>query len=243
MLRRNLELDFVGGAYVFPGGAVDDHDRHADLDVGVSGPHRRRRIAPSSASIAAVWRSGSPPSASASRRPACCSPTTPTARSSISTIRRVRGPLRRAPPRGRHRRAPARRDLRARSSCSSPSTACTTSATGSRPRARPAATTPGSSSPVRPRPKQPLHDDREVIANLWIRPAEALERHRAGEFDLIFPTMRACRRSAASPAPTTCCRPRPRSNGADDPASHRRGVRRLPHPAARRPRLRRDRPG
>ena len=31
MLRRSLNSDFVGGAYVFPGGAVDDADRHADL--------------------------------------------------------------------------------------------------------------------------------------------------------------------------------------------------------------------
>jgi 8-oxo-dGTP pyrophosphatase MutT (NUDIX family) len=32
MMRRNLNSDFVGGAYVFPGGAVDDHDRHEDLE-------------------------------------------------------------------------------------------------------------------------------------------------------------------------------------------------------------------
>ncbi len=32
MLRRNLRSDFVGGAYVFPGGGVDDHDRFADLE-------------------------------------------------------------------------------------------------------------------------------------------------------------------------------------------------------------------
>lgn len=32
MLRRNLNSDFVGGAYVFPGGAVDPGDRSADLD-------------------------------------------------------------------------------------------------------------------------------------------------------------------------------------------------------------------
>lgn len=31
MLKRNLDSDFVGGAYVFPGGAVDPHDRHEDL--------------------------------------------------------------------------------------------------------------------------------------------------------------------------------------------------------------------
>lgn len=31
MLRRNLNADFVGGAYVFPGGAVDDADRAPEL--------------------------------------------------------------------------------------------------------------------------------------------------------------------------------------------------------------------
>ena len=33
MLRRHLNSAFLGGAYVFPGGAVDDHDRHEDLEV------------------------------------------------------------------------------------------------------------------------------------------------------------------------------------------------------------------
>ena len=33
MLRRNLESDFVGGVYLFPGGAVDPADRHADLEA------------------------------------------------------------------------------------------------------------------------------------------------------------------------------------------------------------------
>ena len=33
MLRRHLDSAFLGGAYVFPGGAVDDHDRHADLEA------------------------------------------------------------------------------------------------------------------------------------------------------------------------------------------------------------------
>jgi len=42
-----------------------------------------------------------------------------------------------------------------------------------------------------PEHQTPLHDDREVIANLWIRPDEALARHAAGEFELIFPTMRS----------------------------------------------------
>ena len=37
MLRRNLNSDFVGGAYVFPGGAVDDADRHSDLEAVCEG--------------------------------------------------------------------------------------------------------------------------------------------------------------------------------------------------------------
>jgi 8-oxo-dGTP pyrophosphatase MutT (NUDIX family) len=36
----------------------------------------------------------------------------------------------------------------------------------------------------------PLHDDRETIANLWVRPQDALDRHAEGELDLIFPTIR-----------------------------------------------------
>ena len=50
MLRRNLNSDFVGGAYVFPGGAVDEADRHSDLERGLRGPHRRARRASRSAS-------------------------------------------------------------------------------------------------------------------------------------------------------------------------------------------------
>jgi 8-oxo-dGTP pyrophosphatase MutT (NUDIX family) len=39
--------------------------------------------------------------------------------------------------------------------------------------------------------QEPVHDDHEVIANLWIRPSDALERHSRGEFELIFPTVRS----------------------------------------------------
>lgn len=42
-----------------------------------------------------------------------------------------------------------------------------------------------------PEGQVPVHDDREVVANLWIRPSDALARHAAGEFELIFPTVRS----------------------------------------------------
>jgi 8-oxo-dGTP pyrophosphatase MutT (NUDIX family) len=36
----------------------------------------------------------------------------------------------------------------------------------------------------------PVHDDHETTDTVWVRPAEALERARRREFDLIFPTMK-----------------------------------------------------
>lgn len=41
-----------------------------------------------------------------------------------------------------------------------------------------------------PEGQTPLHDDHEVIDHLWVRPAEAVQRCRAGEFEMIFPTIR-----------------------------------------------------
>jgi 8-oxo-dGTP pyrophosphatase MutT (NUDIX family) len=35
------------------------------------------------------------------------------------------------------------------------------------------------------------HDDRETIAALWVRPADALDRNAAGDFELIYPTLRS----------------------------------------------------
>jgi 8-oxo-dGTP pyrophosphatase MutT (NUDIX family) len=35
-----------------------------------------------------------------------------------------------------------------------------------------------------------VHDDFETVETVWIRPADALARHEAGEFELIFPTIR-----------------------------------------------------
>lgn len=47
MLRRNLDSDFVGGAYVFPGGRVDDADARSaaqGLALGLSDAQASRRL-------------------------------------------------------------------------------------------------------------------------------------------------------------------------------------------------------
>jgi 8-oxo-dGTP pyrophosphatase MutT (NUDIX family) len=41
-----------------------------------------------------------------------------------------------------------------------------------------------------PADQVPVHDDYETVDTVWVRPLDALARAKAGEFDLIFPTMK-----------------------------------------------------
>jgi glyoxylase-like metal-dependent hydrolase (beta-lactamase superfamily II)/8-oxo-dGTP pyrophosphatase MutT (NUDIX family) len=43
---------------------------------------------------------------------------------------------------------------------------------------------------VAPAAQTPSHDNSETIDHIWIQPAEALERHRRGEMHLVFPTIK-----------------------------------------------------
>ncbi len=154
MLRRNLQSDFVGGAYVFPGGGVDDHDRHDDLEPICHGSHRRRGLGPArhrprrpgllGGRHPRVVRGGRRaaglppgtrrPGSSASTRPRSSTASPSTAGPSTPASAGCRDLRRRAPHAGRRHHA-------------------LLLATGSRPRASTGATTPGSSWPGRPRPR------------------------------------------------------------------------------------------
>jgi 8-oxo-dGTP pyrophosphatase MutT (NUDIX family) len=41
-----------------------------------------------------------------------------------------------------------------------------------------------------PPDQTPVHDDIELVANTWVTPDEALDRHRRDEMELIFPTIK-----------------------------------------------------
>ncbi len=41
-----------------------------------------------------------------------------------------------------------------------------------------------------PAAQTPSHDNSETVGHVWIQPAEALERHRRGEMQLVFPTIK-----------------------------------------------------
>jgi recombination protein RecT len=50
-----------------------------------------------------------------------------------------------------------------------------------------------------PAGQEPTADNSEQFEPVWIAPAEALRRHEAGDFDMIFPTIRTLRRMARWP--------------------------------------------
>ncbi len=71
-----------------------------------------------------------------------------------------------------------------------------------------------------------VHDDAELIGSEWVRPADALDRHRAGDFPLIEPTVRSLedlgpppdgRRAAGRPRPGSGHRAGPGVSAEPDP--------------------------
>ena len=48
-----------------------------------------------------------------------------------------------------------------------------------------------------PAAQEPLHDNQETISHLWVRPADALDRHRDNQFSMRLPTIRTLEEFAA----------------------------------------------
>ena len=58
------------------------------------------------------------------------------------------------------------------------------------PEPAPKGSTRASSRHACPPGQTAIHDDFETVETVWIRPTTALDRNEAGEFDLIFPTVK-----------------------------------------------------
>ncbi len=192
MLRRNLRSDFVGGAYVFPGGGVDDHDRVADLEAVCEG----RRDADASAQlgveagglafwVAAIRESFEEAGVLLAYDGAGQGHDGLIRLDDPATIERF----------AQHRRAVDHGERRLVEVCRQEGLRLAVDAmyyfshwiTPEGPTRRYDTRFFVARAPDA---QVPLHDDREVIANLWVRPAEALAANRAGEFEMIFPTIR-----------------------------------------------------
>ncbi len=189
MLRRNLNSDFVGGAYVFPGGAVDEADRHEDLERlcrGLSDDGASQRLDVASGGLA-FW-------VAAVRE--CFEEA-----GVLLALRDGEDELISFADPEIHQRFVAHRaavdagDRRLVEICEMEhlTLACDRIHYFSHwitPEGPPRRYDTRFFVAAAPAEQVPLHDDRETIANIWVRPADALERHERGELDLIFPTIR-----------------------------------------------------
>lgn len=190
MLRRNLQSEFVGGAYVFPGGAVDPHDCHVDLEAVCAG-----RTDASASRQLGIENGGLAFWVAAIRECFEESGILLAYDDHGDVVRLTDDPS--IEDRFReHRLAVDRGDRRMVDVCEQEGVQLAVDSLHYfshwiTPEGAPRRYDTRFFMALAPEGQVPLHDNREVIENLWIRPRDALERHDRGDFDLIFPTRRS----------------------------------------------------
>jgi 8-oxo-dGTP pyrophosphatase MutT (NUDIX family) len=188
MLRRTLNAVFVGGFHVFPGGAVDDADRAHDVEAqcrGLTDATASELLDVPHGGLA-YW---------------------------VAAVRECfeeAGVLLAAPPDGnivdfhddetvarfeQYRRAVYQGDLRLVELCAIEGLCLALDGIyylshWITPVGEPRRFDTRFFVARAPRAQEPLHDDRETIESLWTRPHVALNRYRAGELQLIMPTIK-----------------------------------------------------
>ncbi len=188
MVRRNLRSDFVGGAYVFPGGAVDPLDGGAEAEALCAG----RSDAEASALLG--FESGGLAYWVAVVRETF-------EEAGLLLARREGGPdLLSGDPEEEARFAAGRRAVNdgTRRFLDLVSDERLRLGVGDihyfahwiTPRGAPRRYDTRFFVAAAPPGQLAAHDAGETIADVWITPHEALTRHRAGEIEIIFPTIR-----------------------------------------------------
>lgn len=188
MLRRSLRADFVGGAHVFPGGAVD---------LGDAGPGAERFCrglsdAAASATLGvdagglAYWFAAVRECFEESGLLLACGPDgTPLSFSDPGVAERFVG----------HRAALNARERSFLDVCELEDLRLAVDglhyfAHWITPEGSPRRYDTRFFVAAAPEGQTPAHDAGETISDVWVRPADALARHRAGEMELILPTIR-----------------------------------------------------
>jgi 8-oxo-dGTP pyrophosphatase MutT (NUDIX family) len=191
MLRRNLDSDFVGGAFVFPGGAVDPEDRHDDLDAVCRG----RSDADASARLGieqgglAFWVAAIRESFEEAGVLLAYHPDGEVIRlADPETNERFAA----------HRTAVDSGQRRLVEICEEEGLELAVDAIWYfghwiTPVGAPRRYDTRFFVTLAPPAQTPVHDDHEVIANLWIKPKAALARHGDGDFQMLPPTIASLR--------------------------------------------------
>lgn len=188
MLLRNLKSDFVGGAYVFPGGGVDP------LDSTVEAASRCRGLDDARASSLLGLGQGG-----LAYWIACARELFEEAGLLLAT-REDGGPIDMADPAVTARFESHRRDVNDGTSrfldvlvgeqLVLDTDAMCYFAHWITPVGPPRRYDTRFFVAAAPVDQVPVHDDKELVANTWVTPTEALERHRRGEMQLILPTIK-----------------------------------------------------
>lgn len=191
LLRRSLESEFVGGAYVFPGGAVDEADRHEDLEAvchGLSDDGASQRLGVPQGGLAfwaAAIRECFEEAGVLLAVPGGRPDAGPVSFSDEEVADRFR----------LHRKAVDSGDLRLVDVCRIEGLELAADrihyfSHWITPHGPPRRYDTRFFVAAAPPEQVPLHDDRETIDSLWLRPSEALTRHQAGQLELVLPTIK-----------------------------------------------------
>ncbi|MHB1139359.1 MAG: NUDIX hydrolase [Microthrixaceae bacterium] len=188
MLQRNLQSDFVGGAYVFPGGGVDPEDATPDVEpvvIGRSDVEASRRVGVPHGGLA-FWVAAIRESFEEAGVLLAVDPDGEVLSFADPTVA-ARFEVHRADvDHGRRRLAAvcAEEALRLDVGAIHYFSRWVTPLGANRrydTRFFVAAA---------PKEQEALHDDREVIGTRWVTPDEAVADHEAGRINMIFPTVR-----------------------------------------------------
>jgi len=188
MLRRSLSSVFVGGAYVFPGGAVDEADRHADLEAVCDG-----RSDDNASALLDIDEGGLAYWVAAVRE---CFEEAGVLLAHAGDGHVISFADPEVAERFQlHRKAVDGGERRLIDVCRIENLHIAADqihyfSHWITPRGAPRRYDTRFFVAAAPPEQEPLHDDRETIANLWVRPSDALERERAGELEMIFPTIK-----------------------------------------------------
>ncbi|MCZ7528224.1 MAG: NUDIX hydrolase [Acidimicrobiia bacterium] len=189
MLRRHLNADFVGGAYVFPGGGVDAQDRDPEVlarCVGLDDVTASRTVGVASGGlgfwVAAVRETFEEAGVLLARDALTGRPVDPSDPGRAARL-------------GYHRAAMARRersfvDVLGAEDLLIDTGALHLFAHWITPAGAPRRYDTWFFVTEAPPGHTYLHDDAETVASEWVRPADALARAERGELEIIFPTMR-----------------------------------------------------
>ncbi|MFM7062142.1 MAG: NUDIX hydrolase [Actinomycetes bacterium] len=188
MLVRNLRSDFVGGAFVFPGGAVDPSDGLAEVETlcaGLTDAEASRHLDLPSGGLA-YWVAAVRESFEEAGVLVAVGPDDEVVSFVDPAVAERFVAHRRAVDSGSRRLVEVLRDEELRIDAAGIHYFSRWITPLGAPRRYDTRFFVAAAPPE----QEPLHDDHEVVASRWFTPAEALRRHDEGEITMIFPTVR-----------------------------------------------------